>query len=84
LKKTIDLKKIDYIIMNHSEADHSGALPELMKLIPDTPVCCTANGAKVLRAHYHQDWNFMEVKTGDMLDLVKANLLYRSQDASLA
>ncbi len=76
LKKTIDLKKIDYIIMNHSEADHSGALPELMKLIPDTPVCCTANGAKVLRAHYHQDWNFMEVKTGDMLDLGESKIFF--------
>lgn len=69
LKKIIDLKKIDYIIANHSEVDHSGALPELMKLIPDTPICCTANGAKLLKAHYHQDWKFVEVKTGDSLDL---------------
>ncbi len=69
LKKKIDLKKIDYIIVNHSEVDHSGALPELMKLIPDTPICCTANGAKLLKAHYHEDWKFIEVKTGDSLDL---------------
>lgn len=69
LQKVIDLDKIDYIIMNHSEVDHSGALPELMKLIPETPVCCTANGAKILKAHYHEDWNFIEVKTGDTLDL---------------
>ena len=69
LKKIINLKKIDYIIANHSEIDHSGALPELMKLIPDTPICCTANGAKALKAHYHKDWNFIEVKTGDSLDL---------------
>jgi flavorubredoxin len=69
LKKTIDLKKIDYVIVNHSEVDHSGALPELMKLIPQTPICCTANGAKLLKAHYHGEWNFIEVKTGDTLDL---------------
>jgi flavorubredoxin len=69
LKKVIDLKKIDYIIINHSEVDHSGALPELMKLIPQTPICCTANGATLLNAHYHQDWKFIEVKTGDTLDL---------------
>lgn len=69
LKKIVDLKKIDYIIVNHSEVDHSGALPELMKLIPDTPIVCTANGAKLLKAHYHEDWNFIEVKTGDSLDL---------------
>lgn len=69
LKKTIDLRKIDHIIINHSEVDHSGALPELMKLIPDTPICCTANGARLLKAHYHEDWKFIEVKTGDTLDL---------------
>ncbi len=69
LKRRIDLKKIDYVIMNHSEADHSGALPALMKLIPQTPICCTANGAKLLKAHYQEDWKFIEVKTGDTLDL---------------
>lgn len=34
LKKTIDLKKIDYIVMNHNEIDHSGSLVELMREIP--------------------------------------------------
>ena len=41
LKKEIDLKTIDYIIANHGEPDHSGALPELMKEIPNTPIYCT-------------------------------------------
>ncbi|MGZ3593905.1 MAG: MBL fold metallo-hydrolase, partial [Syntrophales bacterium] len=36
LRKIIDLKKIDYVIANHAEIDHSGALPELMSHIPDT------------------------------------------------
>ena len=36
LKETIDLKKIDYVIMNHNEIDHSGALPALMREIPET------------------------------------------------
>ncbi len=69
LKNEIDITKIDYIIANHSESDHSGALPELMKEIPNTPIYCTKNGAKMLKAHYHEDWNFVEVKTGDTLDL---------------
>jgi len=55
--------------VNHSEVDHSGSLPELMKLIPDTPIYCTANGAKLLKGHYHQDWNFNIVKTGDRLEI---------------
>ena len=69
LSKEIDLEKIDYIIANHAEIDHSGALPELMERIPNTPIYCTANGVKSLKGHYHKDWNFQTVKTGDTLDL---------------
>ncbi|WP_319476063.1 anaerobic nitric oxide reductase flavorubredoxin [Marispirochaeta aestuarii] len=69
LAKLIDLNKIDYVIANHAEVDHSGALPELMAIIPDVPIYCTANGVKSLKGHYHQDWNFVTVKTGDTLDL---------------
>ena len=70
LKKEVDLEKIDYIIINHGEVDHSGVLPDLMKLIPDTPIYCTANAVKSLVGQYHQpDWNFNVVKTGDTLDI---------------
>ncbi len=69
LSKEVDLNKIDYIIANHAEIDHSGALPELMEKIPETPIYCTANGVKSIRGHYHKDWNFQVVKTGDTLDL---------------
>ena len=69
LSKEIDLNEIDYIIANHAEIDHSGALPELMRLIPETPIYCTSNGIKSLKGHYHQDWNFIPVKTGDTLPL---------------
>ena len=69
LAKEIDLNKIDYIITNHAEIDHSGALPELMKYIPDTPIYCTSNGIKSIKGHYHEDWNFKPVKTGDKLPL---------------
>ena len=48
LKKEIDLDKIDYIIANHGESDHSGALPELMREIPNTPIYYR-NGIKSLK-----------------------------------
>ena len=76
LQSEIDLKKIDYVIANHGEVDHSGALPELMRLIPDTPVYCTANGVKSLKGQYHQDWNFKVVKTGDKLSLGSKELIF--------
>lgn len=76
LKAEIPLSEIDYIIINHGEVDHSGALPELMKLIPDTPVYCTANAVKSLKGQYHQEWNFRVVKTGDRLKLGQKELIF--------
>lgn len=76
LKKEIDLNKIDYIIVNHAEPDHSGALPELMREIPNTPIYCTKNAVKSIKGHYHQDWNFVEVKTGDKLNIGKRDLIF--------
>jgi len=69
LAKEIDLNKIDYVIANHGEIDHSGALPALMKFIPDKPIYCTANAVKSLKGQYHKDWNFHVVKTGDKIDI---------------
>ncbi|NLV49540.1 MAG: anaerobic nitric oxide reductase flavorubredoxin [Clostridiales bacterium] len=69
LSKEIDLDKIDYIIANHGETDHSGALYALMEKIPDKPVYCTANAVKSLKGQFHKDLNFHVVKTGDKLDI---------------
>ncbi len=70
LKKEIDLKKIDYIIANHGEVDHSGALCTLLEEIPGTPVYCTASAVKSLEGQYgKRGWNFQVVKTGDTLDI---------------
>ncbi|MDD3094816.1 MAG: anaerobic nitric oxide reductase flavorubredoxin [Candidatus Neomarinimicrobiota bacterium] len=75
LQKEIDLKRIDAIVINHGEVDHSGALPELMKHIPDTPIYCTAHAVKSLKGQYHQDWDFRVVDTGDTLDVGKGKSL---------
>ncbi len=76
LEKIIDLDSIDYIIANHGEIDHSGALPELMRRIPDKPIYCTANGVRSLKGHYHRDWNFVTVRTGDRLNLGSKELVF--------
>ncbi len=76
LDKVIELEEIDYIVANHAEIDHSGALPEILKKIPGTPVYCTANGVKSLKGHYHEDWNFQVVKTGDTLSLGAKELVF--------
>lgn len=76
LKKEIDLNEIDYIIAQHAEVDHSGALPLLLKEIPNTPVYCTNNGKKILKGQFHEDWNFVEVKTGDTLNIGESTLTF--------
>ena len=76
LKEEIDLKEIDYIVMNHNESDHSGTLPALMREIPDTPIYCTKKGESILRGLYHQDWNYVNVKTGDELEIGDSKLLF--------
>lgn len=76
LANEIALNKIDYIIMNHGEKDHSGALPELMSHIPDKPIYCTKNAIKSLKGQYHKDWNFNIVKTGDRLSLGNKELIF--------
>lgn len=76
LKQDIELKNIDYVIMQHNEVDHSGALPELMREIPDVPIYCTKKGEAIIRGHYHQDWHFVNVKTGDTLSLGETTLTF--------
>jgi flavorubredoxin len=71
-----NLDQIDYVVANHAEPDHSGALPELMKLMPGKPILCTKNCAESLRGHYHEDWNFQIVKTGDRIPIGKNELLF--------
>ena len=70
LKKEIDLKKIDFIVANHGECDHSGSLTTILEEIPDVPIYCTANAVKSIEGQYgKRDWNFHVVKTGDSLDI---------------
>jgi anaerobic nitric oxide reductase flavorubredoxin len=69
LETEVGLANLDLIVQNHAEVDHSGALPELLRRRPGLPVYCTANAVKSLKGHYHEDWNFQVVKTGDSVDI---------------
>jgi len=76
IKQVIPVEKIDYVISNHVETDHSGAMPALMKLIPKAKVFCTAKGKEGLYRNYYQNWDFQVVKTGDELKLGKRTLKF--------
>lgn len=76
LSNFINLDSIDFIIANHGEIDHSGALAKLMDYIPGRPLYCTANAVKSLKGQYHKDWNFQVIKTGQRLSLGKKELIF--------
>ena len=76
LRKEIDLAKIDYIIANHAEPDHSGALPELMRLCPNATIVLSKRGMDSIPGHYHQPWKFQVVGTGDSLNIGRRELRF--------
>ena len=74
IREIIDPTKIDYIISNHVEMDHSGSLEKMLKQAPNAEILTSPQGEKGLRRHYKKDWNFRVVKTGDVLELGKRTL----------
>ncbi|MEK6647653.1 MAG: flavodoxin domain-containing protein [Candidatus Firestonebacteria bacterium] len=76
ISEIISPDKIDYIIANHVERDHSGALPHLMKLCPKAKIFGTAKCKEGLYKNYYSNWDFNIVKTGDKLSLGKKTLTF--------
>jgi flavorubredoxin len=71
ISSIIEPEKIDTIIVNHVEMDHSGSLPDIMKICPNAEIVTSPNGMKGLKEHYKKDWNFKIVKSGDKLQTGK-------------
>ncbi|NJD77453.1 MAG: FprA family A-type flavoprotein [Candidatus Methanoperedens sp.] len=76
IKEIVDPSKIDYVVSNHVEMDHSGSLPEIMKIASHAGIICTEKGKEGLSKYYRTDWNFRTVKTGDELKLGKKTLFF--------
>ena len=69
VSSVVDPKKIDYIISNHVEPDHSGSLPIVAKCCPNAKIVTSApNGLKGLTGRYGE-LNYQAVKTGETLSL---------------
>jgi len=68
--KVIDPKKIDYLVVNHVEPDHSGSIPEIVEFIKPEKIFCSSRGKKALLDHYHQEgWPYEVVETGQEISL---------------
>lgn len=76
IKSVIDPAKIDYIISNHAEPDHSGSIPSILKYCPNAKIITSApNGLKTLKALYGEH-NYEPVKLGDTISIGKRSLTF--------
>lgn len=77
ISDVIDPAEIDYIISNHVEMDHSGAIPRMMEACSKaTIITCAPSGLKGLTAHYGSQYPYQTVKAGDVLNIGKRNLSF--------
>ncbi len=75
LKTVIEPEKIDYIVVNHLEPDHAGALPELVKLCKPEKIFCSVMAAQTMKAYFDaSSWPIQSVKTGDVINIGARNI----------
>lgn len=79
ISEIVDPGKIDYVISNHVEMDHSGAIPQVMAAAKNATLITSApSGLKGLQAHYGTDFKYQAVKAGETLSLGKRSLTFVS------
>ena len=74
IASVVDPEKIDYVVSNHSEPDHTGALPRILEAVKPEKLFASVAGAKTLKAYYGID--ALPVKTGDTLELGAGKLSF--------
>jgi len=77
ISQIVDPKKIDCVVSNHTEMDHSGGLARIMHRIgEDKPLYCSKVGHQNLAMHFPQKWNYQPVENGGELSLGKRSLTF--------
>jgi flavorubredoxin len=77
IRQLIDPAKIDYIVVNHVEMDHSGGLPKMMDIAKPEKLICSPMGQKAIIDHFHrEDWPFEVVKSGTEISLGKRTVQF--------
>lgn len=76
IKQVVPLEKIDYIIANHLEPDHTGAFPQILKLMPKAKIFGTEKCKEGLYRYYYTNWDFQTVKTQGKLKLGRKTLTF--------
>jgi len=78
LRSVVDLKELDYIILDHTEPDHSGCMRQLVDLAPQAVVVGSGNAIRYLSDIVNKPFKSLVVKDGDTLDLGNKTLKFIS------
>jgi len=78
VQSLVDLGSIDYLIMNHTEPDHSEAVAKLLDLIPDITVMGSGTALGFLKEITNKKFKAQEIKDGDRLELGGKTLKFLS------
>ena len=75
LAHVVEPSKVDYIVVNHVELDHSGALPMLVAACKPEKIFTSPMGQKTMEAHFDTTgWPIQVVKSGDSINIGKRNI----------
>ncbi|GAB4283055.1 MAG: diflavin flavoprotein [Oscillatoriaceae cyanobacterium] len=75
LRNTIDIAKIDYLIISHTEPDHSGLVGDILDMVPEVTVVASKVALQFLEGFLHRPFNRLQVKSGDTLDLGNGHVI---------
>ena len=78
VRAVVNPEEIEYIILNHTEPDHSGNLMNLLKIAPNATVVGTGNAIRYLKDIFHTEFKHLVVKDGHTLDLGNKTLKFIS------
>jgi anaerobic nitric oxide reductase flavorubredoxin len=76
IRELVDPAKIDIVVANHSETDHAGSLPVIMRHAPNAEVVVSKNGLTSVQGHFHENWKFRKVSTGDKINIGTNDLVF--------
>jgi len=76
IREIVDPASIDYVVANHSEPDHAGALPAVMRHAPEAELIVSKRGEESFEGHFHHSWNVRSVGTGDRIPIGERDLVF--------
>lgn len=76
IAEVVDPARIDYVIANHGELDHSGAIPAVLARVPQATLVHSKRGVESLGKYFQDGWKHQVVGTGDTISLGHKTLTF--------